>query len=118
DPDRWIQYGSAVQQESVDLLSQTGMRRFLACGFLFATFAGAQSASNTLTAKEAQDGWILLFDGKTLKGWQGRATSVPNTTGDWSVENGSIVCGGKVPSWLSSDATYSDYGLKLQFRGG
>ena len=33
-------------------------------------------------------------------------------------ENGSIVCGGKVPSWLSGGATFSDYALKLEFRGG
>ena len=43
---------------------------------------------------------------------------MPNTTGDWTVENGSIVCGGKVPSWLSTGATFSDYELKLEFRGG
>ena len=93
------------------------MRQPLTYGLLFAGFAWAQSAPNTLTSKEAADGWILLFDGKTLKGWQGRATSVPNTTGDWTVANGSLVCGGKTPSWLSSDASFSDYDLKLEFRG-
>src|SRR5688572_4861219 len=93
------------------------MRYLLTFGLLFGALAYAQSAPNTLTSKEAADGWILLFDGKTLKGWQGRATSVPNTTGDWTVANGSLVCGGKTPSWLSSDASFSDYELKLEFRG-
>ena len=94
------------------------MRRFVLSGIVFVALSSAQNASNSLTPKEAADGWILLFDGESLKGWEGRATSVPNTTGDWTVENGSIVCGGKVPSWLSSRAAFSDYQLKLEFRGG
>src|SRR6266542_2108097 len=91
------------------------MRKVLTCSLLLVASSWAQ---NTLTPKEAAEGWILLFDGKSLKGWQGRATSVPNTTGDWSVENGSIVCGGRVPSWLSGDAVFSDFELKVEFRGG
>ncbi len=31
--------------------------------------AGAAAADNELTAKEKADGWVLLFDGKTLDGW-------------------------------------------------
>ena len=81
------------------------MRKLALCG-LVASMCCAQS-----------DGWIDLFDGKTLKGWQGRATSDKTTTGDWVVENGSIVGRGTVPSWLSSDATFSDFHLKLEFRG-
>jgi 3-keto-disaccharide hydrolase len=94
------------------------MRRLLPCGVIFAALCGAQSAPNTLTSKEATEGWVMLFDGASLKGWQGRATSAPNTTGDWIVENGAIVGRGTVPSWLSSDASFSDYELKLEFRGG
>jgi len=94
------------------------MRLSLSLGMAFVALCSAQNAPNRLTPKEAADGWILLFDGGSLKGWEGRATSVPNTTGDWTVENGSIVCGAKVPSWLSSAATFSDYQLKLEFRGG
>src|SRR6266404_337623 len=86
---------------------------------LFAVaLAAAQSAPNSLTRKEAADGWVSLFDGNSLKGWQGRATSSPTATGDWTVENGAIVCPGKTPGWLSSDAAYTDYELKLEFRGG
>src|SRR5215510_12059755 len=94
------------------------MRQFVLSGIAFVALCSAQNTSNSLTPKETADGWILLFDGRSLKGWEGRPTSVPNTTGDWTVENGSIVCGGKVPSWLSSGATFSDYQLKLEFRGG
>ena len=93
------------------------MSRLTICATLFASLCWCQSAPNTLSPKESAEGWILLFDGKTLNGWQGRATSVPNTTGDWVVENGAIVGRGTAPSWLSSDATFSDYRLTLQFRG-
>jgi len=34
---------------------------------LFATFAF--QAQNTLTPREVKDGWMLLFDGKSTKGW-------------------------------------------------
>ena len=27
--------------------------------------------NNTLTQKETQDGWMLMFDGKTSDGWRG-----------------------------------------------
>ena len=75
------------------------------------------SAQNALTPAEKSEGWVLLFDGKTMNGWQGRATSQPNTTGDWTVAGGALVCGGSVPSWLSTAASYSDFHLKLEFKG-
>src|SRR5262245_25206795 len=90
------------------------MKRLIALSLLSAALCGAQ---NTLTSKETSEGWVLLFDGKTLKGWQGRATSQPNTAGDWTVVNGALLCGGTKASWLSGEAVYSDFDLKLEFRG-
>lgn len=60
---------------------------------------------------------VSLFDGKTLKGWQAYSTFDANSTGDWKVENGSIVCGGATPGWLATTQTYSNYKLTLEFRG-
>ena len=37
--------------------------------FLIAAGTAAIAADNVLTEKEKQDGWILLFDGQTTKGW-------------------------------------------------
>jgi hypothetical protein len=84
---------------------------------LGAALAAAQDQPNTLTPKESTEGWVLLFDGKTLKGWTPRPTFEPNSTGDWKVENGALVCGGMTPSWLATDASFSDYRLILEFRG-
>jgi hypothetical protein len=41
---------------------------------------------NTLTAKEAADGWLLLFDGETTAGWK--------IDGDAKVADGALVLGG------------------------
>jgi hypothetical protein len=41
----------------------------LLCLVVVAAPVRAESALNTLTDKEKQDGWQLLFDGRTTKGW-------------------------------------------------
>jgi hypothetical protein len=53
----------------------------------------ARAADNQLTDKEKADGWILLFDGKTLDGWM-TSSAKPSKT---PVEDGCInphKCGG------------------------
>jgi Domain of Unknown Function (DUF1080) len=80
--------------------------------------AQAQDKPNTITAEEKAAGWQLLFNGKTLAGWEALPTSVPAANGDWMVSDGNIVCPGTSPGWLASTATFADYRLRLQFRGG
>jgi hypothetical protein len=82
----------------------------LAAGALFA------QQPNTLTKAESAAGWVLLFDGKSLKGWEARATFDPATTGNWSVRDGAIYCPGTVPGWLSTAGMFRDFTLKLEFR--
>jgi hypothetical protein len=84
------------------------MRKTLFCLAL----AGAVWAQDT-----PKDGWQLLFDGRSLAGWQALPTSAPGSNGDWKVENGSIVCPGTSAGWLASDAEFTDFHLTLQFRG-
>ena len=56
--------------------------------------AGALALALSVMAADApkagQDGWISMFDGKTLEGWQ--ASERPE---NWKVENGAIVGGGE-----------------------
>src|SRR3984885_5489154 len=79
--------------------------------------AAAQGAPNKLTSSEAAHGWKLLFNGKDLDGWQPLSTSKPEATGDWSVADGAIVCPGTSAGGVAGNAPYTNFELKLQFRG-
>ena len=70
----------------------------------------------TVENKADEDGFVQIFDGKTLKGWEGDPTY-------WSVENGNLT--GKVtPETLLENNTFivwqggqpADFELKLEFR--
>lgn len=55
--------------------------------FSFANFTIAQE--NSLSDREKEDGWKLLFDGKTTEGWRGyKSDKMPQS---WRVENGSLL---------------------------
>ena len=64
-------------------------RKWMACCMLFVFIAGNVLAKdNTLSRKEKRQGWILLFDGKTLNGWKNWNKDLP--VSGWSVENGCL----------------------------
>jgi hypothetical protein len=87
------------------------MRRLVALAGLMTLTAGMTFAQNSLTPKESSDGWRLLFDGKSLNGWEA------HVGGDWKVEKGALVCPGTTPGWLGTSELFSNYVLKLEFRG-
>jgi hypothetical protein len=74
---------------------------------LLAAMASAMHAQN----------WTTLFDGISLNGWEARATSVPASTGDWKVEENTLLCGGESPGWIATNTSYRDFQLQLEFRG-
>src|ERR1700677_956887 len=82
-----------------------------------AAVASAQDRPNALTPNETSHGWKLLFDGKSLDGWQPYVTFTPPATGDWVVADGAIVCPGTSSGWLATNDTFTNFELKLQFRG-
>jgi hypothetical protein len=82
-----------------------------------AAVAAAQNNPNALTANETTQGWKFLFDGKSLDGWQPYVTFTAPATGDWVVADGAIVCPGTSAGWLASNETFTNFKLKLQFRG-
>ena len=53
----------------------------------------------------------VLFDGKTLNGWE------THWANNWKAQDGALVCDATERSWLSTTSSFSDYILKLEFRG-
>jgi hypothetical protein len=79
---------------------------------LLALTLPAAAADNELTDREKEDGWILLFDGKTLDGWMtsgGKASRTP-------VEDGAInphKCGHYM---MCPKEPFENYVLSLDFK--
>ena len=118
----------------------------LALWWLPAALAG--QAANTLTAQESTQGWQLLFDGRTLAGWHvsvpapvsGRAASpqpaAPGQVGTpkpcsgargepapaggshWQVVDGSLIACGEPAGYLTSDRSYKNFVLSIEFKCG
>lgn len=80
----------------------------------------AAAQQNTLTAKEKQEGWQLLFNGKDLQGWHSYLEKAPGK--DWKVENGSIFLDKNDKSVyedyadLTTNAEYENFDLKLEWK--
>ena len=72
------------------------------------------SADDLLQARlddaEASDGWIRLFDGHTLFGWQMTGTA------NWSVEDQSLVVDAGDQGLLCTSIGWQDYELQLQYK--
>lgn len=63
-----------------------------------------------LTEEDYLDGWIKLFDGKTLFGWKA------NSDTDWYVKDGVIVAEGAIPGQLMTTFQLADYDLRFDYR--
>ncbi|MET0243289.1 MAG: DUF1080 domain-containing protein [Flavitalea sp.] len=71
---------------------------------------------NTLTDKEKKDGWVLLFDGKSTKGWkfyQGKQTD------GWQIANGELSCkleGVTKRADLITEQQFGDFELSIDWK--
>jgi len=76
---------------------------------------------NKLTLDEVKNGWQLLWDGQTTKGWRGAKLSTFPKEG-WVIENGelSVLENGGEESAAGGDIVtnevYGDFELKLEFK--
>jgi hypothetical protein len=80
-----------------------------------------EARQNVLTKEERANGWQLLFDGKTLKGWRGAYLDTLPSRG-WEVRDGMLIVqasGGGEAAFGGDIVTreeYSDFDLRLDFK--
>lgn len=79
-----------------------------------ALFTTLVAAALALPLSAADDGWVSLFDGKTLEGWTQK-----NGTATYRVEDGTIVGKtneGSPNSFLCSNKEYGDFELEFEVK--
>jgi len=75
---------------------------------------------NQLTQAEIDDGWVMLFDGKTSDGWRGYGLAAFPDSG-WTIEDGTLKClhSGTGEAGAGGDVLYdnqfTNFHLKLEW---
>lgn len=91
---------------------------WITCLLFCLTQGHAQTALNSLSEKEHKQGWILLFNGKNLEGWQSVGKSTPPEKG-WTVEEGVLTVNKGKPQRggdIITQDTYSNFDLYFEFK--
>ena len=88
------------------------MRFFVAILLAILSANFSLAANNQLTEQQVRDGWISLFDGETLFGWQ------PTTDVDWQVVDGTIRATQGEMGILATTTQFADYQLHVEYRAG
>lgn len=81
--------------------------------------AGHAQQANMLSNAERSDGWQLLFDGQTTRGWHSYNQS--SVAEGWEVENGTLHCKKHTNkgAWnddILTDDTFTEFDLKLDYK--
>jgi hypothetical protein len=75
-----------------------------------ASAAPAVSQYQLLSDQELAEGWILLFDGETLYGWE------PGSKADWKVVDGAITVSEGEKGLLATTTEWGNYELRCDFK--
>jgi hypothetical protein len=84
---------------------------------LLIIFSGCNKTDNILSPSEREEGWELLFDGKTLEGWHDYLGDT--VKGPWLVEKGCLTGLGKGSDslgYLISDKEYESFMLTFDWK--
>jgi hypothetical protein len=76
--------------------------------------AAALMSAAAVAAAEEKDGFVPLFNGTDLTGWEIKAGK-PDA---WFVKDGLLVCKGGGGGWVGTTKQYGDFVLKLEWRIG
>jgi len=102
--------------------SRRPLAAWLIIAVVLSCSAGAAEEPNALTEAETKEGWKLLFDGKSTKGWRGYQKK--DMPAGWVVENGALVrakggAGGKGAGGGDDIVTvdeYESFDLKIEWK--
>jgi hypothetical protein len=97
-------------------LREPTMMRQLLFSAAVAVSLGNLAGGNLAGADEKSEGFVPLFDGKSLAGWKIKADK-PEQTGaeTWSAQDG-ILSAKPGANWLSTTQEYGDFILRLEWR--
>lgn len=79
------------------------------CGLLVACWCAVVLPAAELSKEEASQGFVSIFDGKTLDGWKGATTG-------YTAENGLLVCQKKGGGNLFTVKEYGDFIFRFDFK--
>lgn len=90
----------------------------VAIWILFLPGCSRDKEQNVLSDQEKKEGWILLFDGKTMNGWHlFNNGSIPSA---WSVDSGRIICNPHAKDVkhgdLVTDKVFQDFDLQFDWK--
>jgi len=71
---------------------------------------------NTLTKAEKEQGWKLLFDGKTLEGWNSWKTKKQLEPNAWQVKDGALTLTGKGGGDIYTAEAYENYEFSVEWK--
>lgn len=77
--------------------------------------AQAVAAPAPVTAEEAKEGFVALFDGKSLNGWM--TIPLGENVGSWVARDG-VLTYTPGDSWIATAKTYTNFVLRLEYRTG
>ncbi len=92
------------------------MALLCAAATVFTCRAADRQVPNTLTPEEKAEGWLLLFDGKTMKGWDDPRLKTP--PGDaWTIEDGCLKARAnpRITEDLFTKETFGDFDLEFDW---
>ena len=93
------------------MLKKTTLLTFFS---VFSLSLSVIAADNQLTADEQQQGWKLLFDGKTMSKW--RNFKRQNINSQWKVIEGAMTLTGKGGGDLLTRAQYQNFELSVDWK--
>ncbi|HEV3165837.1 MAG TPA: DUF1080 domain-containing protein [Isosphaeraceae bacterium] len=71
--------------------------------------------SETAAAQDSKDGWVSLFDGKTLSGWEFLPLR-PGSKTNWEVQDGAITGSGEPSMLFSPKGDYKNFQFRAEVK--